>query len=85
MLLKDYEIYVQGINYPTVSKGTERLRITPTPGHDDYMMEHLVDSLIDVWRRLDLKKVDQWQEQSDSPFAGLSPDMEKPVFYPIQQ
>jgi len=56
MLLEDYNIYIQPINYPTVPKGTERLRITPTPLHTDELMEHLVQSLVAVWNRLELKQ-----------------------------
>ncbi|KAI1881483.1 hypothetical protein JX265_000309 [Neoarthrinium moseri] len=69
MLLQDYQIYVQAINYPTVPRGQERLRITPTPGHTKQYRDHLVNAVDEIWTKLGIKRTSDWA--AEGGFVGV--------------
>jgi 5-aminolevulinate synthase len=56
LLLSEHGIYIQPINYPTVPRGQERLRITPTPFHDEHLINQLAVALVSVWTKLNLPR-----------------------------
>ena len=69
LLLEDWGIYVQAINYPTVPVGEERLRITPTPGHAREYRDELVNALVSVWDQLGIKRTSDWAKSGG--FVGV--------------
>jgi 5-aminolevulinate synthase len=69
-LLYRFQIYVQSINYPTVAKGTERLRITPTPGHSEEQIVSLVGALQTIWIERGLKLEKEWMHEGGCAGVG---------------
>jgi 5-aminolevulinate synthase len=78
LLLERHAIYIQPINYPTVAKGTERLRITPTPAHRETQVAELVEALVDVWKTLGLN----FEEARVIPFARIEANEAAQCVYP---
>lgn len=79
-LLSNYDIYVQSINFPTVPVGHERLRITPSPGHTPEMIDHLVASLDEIWKKYDFKRVADYEAEGGRCEVGAK---DAPKYEPI--
>ncbi|KAI2637414.1 5-aminolevulinate synthase [Xylaria nigripes] len=77
MLLNDYHIYVQSINYPTVPVGQERLRVTPTPGHNKELRDQLVNAIDEIWTKLNIKRTSDWA--AEGGFIGVGEANAQPV------
>ena len=73
MLLEEHGIYIQPINYPTVAKGSERLRITPSPYHDDGLIDRLAEALLQVWERLGLPLREKSLARPSNPARSRDP------------
>ncbi|CCD24160.1 5-aminolevulinate synthase NDAI_0C05010 [Naumovozyma dairenensis CBS 421] len=78
ILMEKHKIYVQAINFPTVSRGTERLRITPTPGHDNELSDILLNAIDDVFNELQLPRIRDWEIQGGLLGVG-EPGFKEPV------
>ena len=62
--MEKYQIYVQDINYPTVRRGEEKLRIVPTPFHTKEMCDEFVNAVVDVWHHLELPFTTKLEERN---------------------
>uniref|UniRef100_A0A2C9L023 Aminotransferase class I/classII large domain-containing protein n=1 Tax=Biomphalaria glabrata TaxID=6526 RepID=A0A2C9L023_BIOGL len=71
-LIRRFGIYVQPINYPSVPKGTERLRVAPTPGHSTLMIDRFVESLSTLWKEYNLPLLDYPEESKHGDIQMLS-------------
>lgn len=83
MLLNKYKIYVQAINFPTVAQGTERLRITPTPGHTKELSDILIDAVDNIFKDLKLPRVRDYEMTGGFIGVGI-PNNTKPIWSDAQ-
>ncbi|KAH3902110.1 probable 5-aminolevulinate synthase, mitochondrial [Saccharomycodes ludwigii] len=77
LLMDKHKIYVQAINFPTVARGTERLRITPTPGHNIELCDILIAAIDDVFNELNLPRVKDWEAQGGFMGIGTTNNTER--------
>jgi 5-aminolevulinate synthase len=85
LLLEDWGIYVQAINYPTVPVGQERLRITPTPGHVREYRDHLVEAFDAVWKQLGIKRTSEWAAEGGFIGVGVEGKEDEPPLWTDKQ
>ncbi|MCJ1257933.1 mitochondrial 5-aminolevulinate synthase [Lignoscripta atroalba] len=85
MLLEDWGIYVQAINYPTVPVGEERLRITPTPGHIREYRDELVTALDAVWTQLGINRTSDWEKVGGFVGVGVKGRKEEQPLWTDEQ
>lgn len=85
LLMDKHKIYVQAINFPTVARGTERLRITPTPGHHSELSDILVDAIEDVYKTLELPRIEDLALKGGLCGVGDPNYIEEPSLWTVQQ
>ncbi|KAH8830676.1 5-aminolevulinate synthase [Flagelloscypha sp. PMI_526] len=84
-LLAEYNIYVQSINYPTVARGEERLRITVTPRHTLEQMDKLVNAIDNIFTELQIKRTTDWRLEGGRAGVGIADAEEVPPIWTPQQ
>lgn len=85
ILMDKHRIYVQAINFPTVARGTERLRITPTPGHTNDLSDILLEAVDDVFNTLQLPRVKDWEMQGGLLGVGQPDYVPEPNLWTEEQ